>query len=77
MDKLPYHKKIILVFSFDYMQERRALLTEKRTDGRKRRIRRGILLYFIPPKCNHLECMLFQLFNLTMIGWLAHWEKPS
>lgn len=69
--------KVPFVFSFGYMQERRALLTalltEKRTLGRKRRARRGMLLYFILPKCNHLECKRFQLLSPAVIGRLAHW----
>lgn len=81
MAKLPDCKRILLFFSFDYMQERRelllALLTEKRTEGRKRRVGRGVLLYFKPPKSNHLEYMLFQLLSPTVTEWLAHWEKPS
>lgn len=65
MVKLPYCKKILLkvhfVFSFDYMQERRALLTALLSikDRRKRRVRRGMLLYFILPKCKHLERKFF------------------
>lgn len=65
MVKLPYCKKILLkvhfVFSFDYMQERRALLTALLSikDG-GREGSGGVcccILYF--QKCKHLECKFF------------------